>query len=98
MGPTDNCKTLLECALYWEKNDPNFLAYTQPMGGGDANIKTWTWKEAVGEARKMAAYLKSLNLQRRAISHCAQKTARTGLWQIWPSGWQDMSPFRFFRF
>ena len=76
MGPTDNCKTLLECALYWEKNDPNFLAYTQPMGGGDANIKTWTWKEAVGEARKMAAYLKSLNLPEKSnIALCSKNCA-----------------------
>ena len=66
MGPTADCKNLLECAYYWEKNAPDRMYFTQPMGGGDDNIKTWTWKEAVVEARRMAAYLKSLDLPERS--------------------------------
>ena len=33
---------------------------TQPMGNGQ--VMEYTWQRAVGEARRMAAYIKSLNL------------------------------------
>jgi len=76
MGSYKDCKTLLECAYYWEENDSSRVFFTQPMGGGDANIKTWTWKEAVGEARKMAAYLKSLDLPEKSnIALCSKNCA-----------------------
>lgn len=76
MGSYKDCKTLLECAYYWEENDSNRVFFTQPMGGGDANIKTWTWKEAVEEARKMAAYLKSLDLPEKSnIALCSKNCA-----------------------
>lgn len=76
MGSLKDCKNLLECAYHWEKNDPDWLYFTQPMGGGDANIKTWTWKEAVGEARRMAAYLKSLDLPEKSnIALCSKNCA-----------------------
>ena len=76
MGPTADCKNLLECAYYWEKNAPDRMYFTQPMGGGDDNIKTWTWKEAVVEARRMAAYLKSLDLPERShIALCSKNCA-----------------------
>jgi long-chain acyl-CoA synthetase len=76
MGSIDNCKNLLECAYHWEKNTPDSLCYTQPMGGGDANVKTWTWGEAVGEARRMATYLKSLNLpEKSSIALCSKNCA-----------------------
>jgi len=76
MGSINDCKNLLECAYHWEKNDPNRVYFTQPMGGGDANIKTWTWKEAVGEARKMAAYLKSLDMPPKSnIAICSKNCA-----------------------
>ena len=66
MKSTAECKSLLECAIYWEKAGADRMCFSQPMGGGDANIKTWTWAEAVGEARKMASYLKSLDLPERS--------------------------------
>ncbi len=76
MGSLKDCRNLLECAYHWEKNDPDRVYFTQPMGGGDANIKTWTWKEAVGEARRMAAYLKSLNLPEKSnIALCSKNCA-----------------------
>jgi len=76
MGSINDCKTLLECVYYWEKNDSDRVYFTQPMGGGDANIKTWTWKEAVGEARQMAAYLKSLDLPEKSnIALCSKNCA-----------------------
>ncbi len=76
MGSTSDTKNLLECAYYWERNTPDRMCFTQPMGGGDANIKTWTWKEAVNEARRMAAYLKNLNLPEHShIALCSKNSA-----------------------
>lgn len=76
MKPMTNSKNLLECAFHWEKTTPDSMCFTQPMGGGDANIKTWTWKEAIGEARRMAAYLKSLDFPERShIAICSKNCA-----------------------
>jgi len=69
MEPMTDSKNLMECVYFWEKNTPDRMYLTQPMGGGDANIRTWSWKEAVDEARRIAAYLKSLDLPDR--SHIA---------------------------
>ena len=76
MKSTAECKNLVECAIYWETAGADRTCFTQPMGGGDANIKTWTWAEAVGEARKMASYLKSLDLpERSSIALCSKNCA-----------------------
>ncbi|MBI2892754.1 MAG: AMP-binding protein [Deltaproteobacteria bacterium] len=47
----------LERVLRWEKETPDRVYFTQPMGGG--NVREYTWAEAVGEARRMAAHLAS---------------------------------------
>ena len=76
MDSTSECKNLLECAIYWETTSADRMCFTQPMGGGDANIKTWTWGEAVGESRKIASYLKSLDLpDRSSIALCSKNCA-----------------------
>ena len=76
MNSISECKNLLECAIYWETHRADRMCFTQPMGGGDANIKTWNWAEAVGEARKMASYLKSLDLpERSSIALCSKNCA-----------------------
>ncbi len=76
MGPMTESNNLLECVYHWEKNAADKIFFTQPMGGGDANIKTWTWKAAVDEARRMAAYLKSLDLPDRShIALCSKNCA-----------------------
>jgi long-chain acyl-CoA synthetase len=76
MGPMTDSKNLLECVYYWEKNASDRMYFTQPMGGGDANIKTWTWKEAMEEARRMATYLKGLDLpERSSIALCSKNCA-----------------------
>ena len=70
------CKNLLECAFYWESTGADRIWLTQPMGGGDDHIKTWTWAEALDEARRMAAYLKSLDLpERSSIALCSKNCA-----------------------
>jgi len=76
MKPMTDSKNLLECAYYWEKNAPDQMYFTQPMGGGDANVKTWTWRQAILEARRMAAYLKSLDFPERShIAICSKNCA-----------------------
>jgi long-subunit acyl-CoA synthetase (AMP-forming) len=76
MKSTADCKNLFECALHWETTTPDRVWLTQPMGGGDLNIKTWTWAEAVGEARRMASYLKSLDFPKRSnIAICSKNCA-----------------------
>lgn len=51
---------LLERAYHWEKNHPDRVYMTQPTGSGE--VTTYTWKETLDEARRMAAHLKSLDL------------------------------------
>jgi long-subunit acyl-CoA synthetase (AMP-forming) len=48
---------LLTRALRWEKESPDRIWLVQPMGGG--RVREITWKEAIGEARRMAAHLAS---------------------------------------
>jgi long-chain acyl-CoA synthetase len=76
MNSITESQNLLECAAYWETYSADRICFTQPMGGGDANIKTWNWAEAVGEARNMASYLKSLDLpERSSIALCSKNCA-----------------------
>lgn len=76
MLTTETCKNLLQCAVFWETTAADRICYTQPMGGGGTNIKTWTWAEAVGEARKVAAYLQNLGLpERSSIALCSKNCA-----------------------
>jgi long-subunit acyl-CoA synthetase (AMP-forming) len=59
------------------------------MGGGDSNIKTWTWAEAVDEARRVASYLKFLDLpERSSIALCSKNCAHWILADlaIWMAG------------
>lgn len=47
----------LQSLYYWETAQPNRVALTQPMGGGQ--IKEFTWGQVADETRRMAAYLKA---------------------------------------
>jgi long-chain acyl-CoA synthetase len=40
----------------WERERADRVFLTQPLGG---RVREWTWRQAVGEARRMAAYLKT---------------------------------------
>jgi long-chain acyl-CoA synthetase len=51
-------KTLLQCVYEHERDRGDRVWLTQPMGGGV--LRTFTWKQAVGEARRMASYLREL--------------------------------------
>ncbi len=43
--------------FHWERNRRHFPYLTQPMGGG--TVRDYSWGHAVGEARRVAAYLKA---------------------------------------
>ena len=51
----------LDDVYRWEKTTPDRLWMTQPIGDGE--VETYTWAEAMDQARRMAAHLKSLNLE-----------------------------------
>ncbi len=53
----------LEMLYKWEKTKANSIYLCQPINGVWHN---WTWKEFGIEVRKMAAYLKSLNLPKES--------------------------------
>jgi long-chain acyl-CoA synthetase len=47
----------LECIYRWERERAGNIFLTQPLAGGQ--VRQWTWVQAVGEARRMAAYLRA---------------------------------------
>jgi long-chain acyl-CoA synthetase len=50
----------LEYFLHWEKTMPDAIAFRQPKGD---NWKTWTWKQAGDEIRKVAQHLKDQGME-----------------------------------
>src|SRR5262245_29153231 len=58
--PIQASDLLLERALRWERERGSRIYMTQPLGGGP--VRDYTWAEAIGEARRMAAHLRSLGL------------------------------------
>eukprot|EP00003_Mantamonas_plastica_P001754 TRINITY_DN11254_c0_g1_i1.p1 TRINITY_DN11254_c0_g1~~TRINITY_DN11254_c0_g1_i1.p1 ORF type:complete len:556 (+),score=74.72 TRINITY_DN11254_c0_g1_i1:3923-5590(+) len=80
-------KLPLEMVYHWEKSKANSLYMTQPVG--DGKVVEYTWARAVDEARRMAAYLKSLNLPEKSrigliSKNCAQWIMTD--WAIWMAG------------
>ena len=77
----------LEHVYRWESEKPDQLYLTQPLGNGE--VKTYTWRQAVKEARQMANYLRSLNLPEKShiallSKNCAQWVLAD--WAIWMAG------------
>ena len=60
MTSLDKVTLPLEQVYRWEKARADDIYLTQPMGNGV--VQEYTWNRAVGEARRMATYLKSLDL------------------------------------
>ncbi len=48
---------VLEHVYHWERTRADRVFLTQPLGGGA--VRDVTWRQAVGEARRMAAHLRS---------------------------------------
>ena len=57
-------KLLLDAAYDWEQKAPDRVYMTQPLGNGQ--VVDYTWKETMDQARRMAAYLRSLDLPRNS--------------------------------
>ena len=77
----------LDRVQYWEKERAQEICLSQPMGGG--KVVDYSWRHAVGEARRMATYLKSMDLpagSRIAIisRNCAHWIMSD--WAIWMAG------------
>lgn len=77
----------LQRAYRWERERADIVFLTQPMGGGQ--IREWTWAQAMGEARRVAAWLQSQNWP--AGSKVALMSKNTAWWvmsdlAIWMAG------------
>jgi long-chain acyl-CoA synthetase len=49
----------LQWMYRWETERAGHIFLTQPFNGG--KVREWTWAEAAGEVRRIAAYLKAQN-------------------------------------
>ena len=80
-------QTPLSRLYHWEKTRPDAPHFIQPMGGG--TVVTLTWAQAADQARRMAAYLRSLNLPAGSrIALIGKNTAHWIIsdWAIWMAG------------
>src|SRR4026209_853752 len=79
-------KTMVDWAVHWEQHSPDRLHFIQPLGGDSVQFATWTIAQAVREARRVAAYLRSLKLPPKSrIAICSKNCAYWILadWAIW---------------
>ena len=82
----------LQRLYHWEKTTPDRVLFTQPYDGaakGTGQVRTWTWKQAADETRRIAAYLNGLNLPPKSpIALISKNTAHWLMtdWAIWMAG------------
>lgn len=77
----------LQRLYHWEKTRPDRVIFTQPLGGD--RVATFTWKQAMDQARRMAAHLQSLGVQRGdRVAMLSKNTAHWLIsdWSIWLAG------------
>eukprot|EP00957_Ditylum_brightwellii_P208493 15357719-Ditylum_brightwellii.AAC.1 len=60
---TEKFETFVDASLHWEKNLADYEKWIQPMGGDKDNVKSYTWAQGMAEARRMASYIETLNLE-----------------------------------
>src|SRR5512140_1291811 len=60
-SPVKPDQLALQRLYHWESTAPDKVVMTQPMGGGV--LKEFTWREAMDQARRIAAHLKSLGFE-----------------------------------
>jgi len=80
-------KLPLDMVYHWEKAKGNSVYMTQPIG--DGKTVDYTWGRAVDEARRMASYLKSLNLPEKSRIGLISKNCAHWImtdWAIWMAG------------
>jgi long-chain acyl-CoA synthetase len=61
-NPVPDDALALQRLYHWEKTAPDRVVFTQPLGGG--RVLDITWREAMDQARRIAAHLQSLGLKR----------------------------------
>jgi long-chain acyl-CoA synthetase len=82
----------LQRLYHWEKAASARMVFTQPYEGaskGTGQVRTWTWKQAMDETRRMAAYIKGLNLPPKSNIALISKNCAHWLmtdWAIWMAG------------
>jgi long-chain acyl-CoA synthetase len=54
-APIDSSTLALQRLYHWERTEPERIAYTQPLGGGQ--VVTYNWRRVMSESPRMAAYL-----------------------------------------
>jgi long-chain acyl-CoA synthetase len=92
MSQVEASALALQRLYHWEKTMPERVVFTQPYEGaakGGGQVRTWTWKQAMDETRRMAAYLKSLGLPPKSnIALISKNTAHWLMtdWAIWMAG------------
>lgn len=87
MVQSANTPLALDLVYRWEKEKAHEVYMTQPCGNGV--VKDYTWQQAVAEARKMASYLKSLNLPANSKIAILSKNCAHWImsdWAIWLAG------------
>ncbi|HEU4581023.1 MAG TPA: AMP-binding protein [Polyangiaceae bacterium] len=79
-------ETILDWAVHWEQQTPDRLHFIQPLGGGATHVATWTFAQALREARRMASHLRSLNLPSKSRVAIVSKNCAHWIladWAIW---------------
>ena len=82
----------LQRLYHWEKTADERRVFTQPYEGaakGSGQIRTWTWKQALDETRRMAAHLKGLGLPPGSNIALISKNCAHWMmidWAIWMAG------------
>jgi long-chain acyl-CoA synthetase len=77
----------LQRLFHWEKATPDKVIFTQPMGGDQ--VVTFTWKQAMDQARRMAAHLKAQGIgPGDKVALLSKNTAHWLMtdWAIWLAG------------
>jgi long-chain acyl-CoA synthetase len=81
-------KLPLDLIYHWESTIGDSLYLTQPIGNGQ--VDEFTWRRAADEARRMAAYLKSMDLPAGSSIGLISKNCAHWVmadWAIWMSGY-----------
>ncbi len=87
MSTSFDNETPLRRLYHWEKNRPDVIHFTQPVGGG--RVVDYTWREALDQVRRMAAHLRSLNFPPQSqIALFSKNSAHWMMadWAIWMAG------------
>ncbi len=77
----------LQRLYHWQRTAPEQIVLTQPIGGGA--VRDFTWRQAIDETRRIAAYLRSLGIGPGDQVALMSKNTAWWLfadWAIWMAG------------